>query len=926
MLSYIWAQVRARAGRSFALLVGMLVATTGFTVLTGTTSTSQLRVTGTVDESAHAAYDLLVRPKGSRTALEDERGLVRPNHLSGLFGGITTQQYEQLKSVPGIDVAAPIAMIGYGDAVLRSTFDLTDLVNRGAERQVLRLDRTFLANRGLSSAPANPMYVYVTKNPIAWATRLDTENIYFSDGRQLKQRDVCADWPLGELELPPGAAPQPICPNLFGPKRTSFVTDRDYSAVVVVRMRPDGRFEQGYRPESTKDRLEIDIRWTLPYLLAGVDPAAENRLVGLDAAVDTGRTLKPADAVTTDYYTRSVPALAASRSYTDSGIAIAVSRVGPGVQVTGPSTAALTDRLAAAPTTPIGRFTRNADDDYRTMATDTIRRNTGFIDLQHLIQTGPTVYDQRPDGTLVPRTLPADPEAYRTPSVHGLSVPWQIDDAGFRPLRGLQPERVDKLNGVTTVGTFDPERLNTFNPLSKVPLETYEPPGVSGADRRSRDLLGGQPLGPDTNPAGYVASPPLLLTTLTAADDLFRAVHAGASIRAPISAIRIRVAGVRGYSEASRERVRLVAEEIATRTGLDVDITYGSSPAPQTIALAAGRYGRPALMLSEGWTKKGVAATIISAVDRKSLVLFSLVLVVCVLFLANAVAAAVRDRRSQLAVLACLGWPGRRIAASILGEVTALGLVAGVASLPLAALLSGLFGIGITWRQALLAVPVALGLALVAGVWPAVRAAGAHPAGALRPPVARAHRVRQPRTVVGLGLVNLTRVPGRTALGAASLAIGVAALTVLVAITVAFRGTLVGTILGEAVSLRIRGVDAVAVAATVLLGALAVSDVLYLNVRDRAPELATLRATGWSDGALARLIAAEGLGIGVLGGLLGAAAGLAGAAWLVGSLPTDLIIAATITASIGALLATAASLLPAALIRRLPTAQLLAEE
>ncbi|MFG2042498.1 FtsX-like permease family protein [Dactylosporangium sp. NPDC048998] len=449
---------------------------------------------------------------------------------------------------------------------------------------------------------------------------------------------------------------------------------------------------------------------------------------------------------------------------------------------------------------------------------------------------------------------------------------------------------------------------------------------MTGADRRSRDLLAGQTLGPGANPAGYVATPPLLLTTLSVANDMLRGTRATDSIRAPISAIRVRVAGARDYSKTAQERVRIVAEEIATRTGLDVDITYGSSPAPQTVDLAPGSYGRPDLLVSEGWSKKGVATAIITSVDRKSLVLFVLVLVVCALFLANAVTAAVRDRRSELAVLACLGWPARRIAASILGEVTALGLAAGVASLALAAPLGGLLDIGIVWYQALLAVPIAIGLSLVAGALPALRAAGAHPADGLRPAVAPVRRAASPRTVVGLGLVNLARVPRRTVLGAVSLAIGIAALTVLVAITVSFRGELVGTRLGDAVSLRVRSVDTVAVAATVLLGALAVGDVLYLNIRDRAAELATLRASGWSDGMLARLVAAEGFGIGILGGTAGAGAGLAGASWLVGSVAAGLLTVAALAAVVGALVATAAALVPAALLRRLPTAQLLSEE
>lgn len=67
----------------------------------------------------------------------------------------------------------------------------------------------------------------------------------------------------------------------------------------------------------------------------------------------------------------------------------------------------------------------------------------------------------------------------------------------------------------------------------------------------------------------------------------------------------------------------------------------------------------------------------------------------------------------------------------------------------------------------------------------------------------------------------------------------------------------------------------------------AVADVLYLNIRDRAAELAALRATGWSAAALAQLIAYEGVGIDLIGASAGAAVGLAGAAGFAGVAPSD---------------------------------------
>jgi putative ABC transport system permease protein len=64
----------------------------------------------------------------------------------------------------------------------------------------------------------------------------------------------------------------------------------------------------------------------------------------------------------------------------------------------------------------------------------------------------------------------------------------------------------------------------------------------------------------------------------------------------------------------------------------------------------------------------------------------------------------------------------------------------------------------------------------------------------------------------------------------------------------------VGTLLGNVVTVQVRGVDYVAVAATVILGVLAVADALLISIAERAPELATLRAFGWPEAALRRMV------------------------------------------------------------------------
>ncbi|MGH3187112.1 MAG: FtsX-like permease family protein [Streptosporangiaceae bacterium] len=113
---------------------------------------------------------------------------------------------------------------------------------------------------------------------------------------------------------------------------------------------------------------------------------------------------------------------------------------------------------------------------------------------------------------------------------------------------------------------------------------------------------------------------------------------------------------------------------------------------------------------------------------------------------------------------------------------------------------------------------------------------------------------------------------------------------------------------------------------TVILGVLAIADALLISITERAPELATIRAFGWPERALRRMVITEGTLTGIAGSVIGAVIGLAGAAVFAGQLPPLLYAAAGTAAAAGVLVTCAAALLPAHLLRRLPAAQLLAQE
>ena len=175
-----------------------------------------------------------------------------------------------------------------------------------------------------------------------------------------------------------------------------------------------------------------------------------------------------------------------------------------------------------------------------------------------------------------------------------------------------------------------------------------------------------------------------------------------------------------------------------------------------------------------------------------------------------------------------------------------------------------------------LVMPASVLVAVAAGLVPAWRASSITPLEGLAPPVARRAARRRIRSLRGLARANLARFPGRTLLAASTLTVGIAALAFLLGIQDAFSGQVIGDVLGDAISFQVNGADYVSVALTLLLAVGAVADTLIINLRERAGELATLRATGWTDRQLAHVVTLEGLGIGALGSVTGAIIGLIG--------------------------------------------------
>jgi putative ABC transport system permease protein len=889
----------------------MLVAAVSFVLLTSASTTSALEVSGTVGSNFRAAYDILVRPPDSYTPLELDRGLVRDNYLSGLFGGISDHQWQEILQIPGVETAAPVANVGYIFVSADVPVVVSKLLN-DAQFQLYRFTDRWVANRGMSSYPGETTYAYFTRHDPFVAVKgggpLEVT------GPSHDRLNVCDPFTYPEFGSP---IRQPRSP--FDRRQQVSSNLSCFSA------KSPGIVPYPLRPGQVGTTVEVRF----PMMLTAIDPVQEARLVGLDRSVVSGRPLQEQDGPTLERYGSdrllTVPVLASSRTFVDERVDIGVERL----QI--PHGADVPRELASDRAFDFVTHLRGQTAGSRTVSPQqayqvalrmaTADPASNLVGLGSYRSVSPTEYrEQGPSRlTAVPTTNP--PSIWRDPVFGIFPAPPGNEDVQFRrvtdhfaSMESIAPGASGNVPGLKVVGTFDPGKLEGFSSLSEVPLESYVPPRVEPANSESVRALHGGPLLPTMNVGGYLAQPPSLFTTMNALN-IFDDHYSRSYARAPIGVIRVRVAGVTGPDERSLARIRQVALEIHQRTGLAVDITAGSSPSPLLVHLAPGRYGQPGLLVREGWTEKGVAVVILTALDRKSLLLFLFVLLVCGFFLVNAALASIRSRRREIGVLLCIGWSQGKIFRAVLGELVLVGSAAGVLGAALAAMVAGWLSLTLQLGRALLVIPIALSLALSAGLIAARRASSADPMDVVSPAVTGRTRGSRIRHIAGMSLVNLRRVPGRAALASGALAIGVAALAALLAINAAFQDLVLGTLLGSAVSVQVRAVDFVSVSLVIALAGLSVADVIILNSRERTAEFATLRAAGWTDGRLARLLVYEGIGIGLFGTLVGAlVGGVIGSLLHIPLIPV--VEAVSVAALIGVVLSVLASAVPAAVLMR----------
>ena len=854
MWHYVFTMLRRQPGKSALVSSGFLLAACALILLSATTQTTLVRGNQIISQNWRPTYDLVVLPPQAKFPTDPR---VPSDLIAGYGGGISMQQYDQVKNLAGIEVAAPIAYVGYVQMPVPTIYFSDHSYPTG----YYQLDWTLTAFNGQRQI----VETHVTY--IFYIISSSDSTGPVSDSADQQPPDI-----LGAL-----------------------------SAVQLDEIQE----ETGDNP-APMPTPEVGT-----FLLAAIDPAAEDQLVHLDKSITAGRMLTEQDTVHLDSRIPGNPFVypGFNKPIPTDAIPMLIHRSLPGqialnAKLTllyhGPMTPGQIVAKGGIPylqqrsdkqilfqgTVPMvqndpQRFSGASllwnGHTWQVIKTSSSKGIAPFYTLDFSSASAPAGLNYRiakaPDGSLAYTLLPQGNQ--------GSEVMFRP----FTPLHMVKSDNILKPGGpdafydYEAVGEFTDNGLTAQinNPLNWLPENTYTvPPVLLRYDAQGRPVTPAT-LIPTTNPAGYVMQPPLAITTIDAARKLV-GNHS-------ISAIRVRVAGVVTPDQQSWKRIQQVAQEIHQQTGLPVVVTLGSSPQSTLVyvpgihvgELGADQNIAPIGWVEERWIHIGVGLTYLNQLGSTRLLLLGAVLAVCLGYLAVAFSALVSSQRREFAVLNVLGWRPWQPIRLFLAQALILAIGGGILGLSLALLIAMFLEVIPLWAVVIWTIPTMLAFAFMSILYPLWQIWHIRPAEFLRAGSAMSSRqaillgsrIGLLMPIGTLVLRNLGRSRLRALITVSSLFLSAVLLVLMFTGVLSLHQVLQGTLLGDYVLLQTAVPHIAGCVIAVLLTFLSVADLLLLHVRERQQEIGLLQAVGWRPGWIQRLFVQEGLTLAMIGTIPG---------------------------------------------------------
>lgn len=792
MFKFIWNSWWRNKERFILLLVGVLILSTGLSYLIGITQANNGTIVDELQKRWESSYHLVVRPQGSRSVTED-LNLLEPNYLSGMEGGISLSQYEKIKEIKDIAIAAPIAMMG-------------------SIKTDIQLDKVSIQEPGIYR-----MNILEETNTGASIEKFEG-NTYFTVGT----------WrPEG-----PGYGASPILSNL------------SYGSEVMV---------------------------------AGIDPTAESELIGINQAIlnsENSRFFTNEDVAKEmeEGLGIQIPVIISNKDYVDAKMTYTIERLDipfkaseqfktmEEIKKNGGQ-----EFLEKQKGIPIENYIYTTEDVHKKLINNVLNPNQGSIGLEEstwmAFKPSPIDYQPvtSPFGKRWPYSYQVKP--YEVPTDSLLAV-----RSMYRPVNMFGETSQDwPMLNFNYIGVFDPQKLKlSKDPLTELPMETYFPAKAQWVVNAKN-----QPVNPPTdmkplnNPYGFLTKPPLILTTIEAAAKVLG--------DKPISAIRVNVTGVNSLNEESEAKLQAVAKEIEDKTGLITDVTLGSSP-QLALTHLPGLEGEKALgWVQQPWIKLGSSISIFQESKMGMSGVIASVILVAIVYVFSSNIIMLFARKKEFAVLLSLGWRPSQLSKLLFLESTILGvLVAFISWFILGAFLVsgsidtslvrvfmiGICGLTIYWSGSL--IPIWL----IKRIKPYESMKSGEVSH-------KTNRIVRAESVLGMSLNYLFTQWQRNMLTIIAIAVPTSLFIFFLFVTFRLKGVLYATWLGEFVALEVGMMHYVAMGVALLIAILTTTEIMWQNVSERQSQIAVLKAMGWQNIGVRKLVIMEGIISGILAGIIG---------------------------------------------------------
>lgn len=722
------------------------------------------------------SYDILVRPAGSRSAIEKKYNLVEPNFQNNITGSISFDQYEVVRKIPGSGVAAPIANLG---SVL--TFGVSSLINREDLEKVI---------------PPEVPGVYVV------GAQVDSNNGYGF---------TSVDYRVYDMVLPE---------TQFGEHQ--MVSDRLYVAHRYIGS---------------------DVIFLIPF--AGIDPMQEAQLFNVDQSLISGLYFSKIQAAKGKF-----PVLVNARPYVSFTYLRTLEKVDlPFEDLSVEKIQALggENYLDTLPVHEIGSYGPASSEEIYPNLIEILQTKLGgyvFSNPGSFQEIRPVSYQEGSAMTDNPQELVL--EANAQPYIASNDI--TISDIEYE----LQQQF-----GLQAIGIYDIDKIPPPNEINQVPIETYYPPGGTLLYDENRNPVEPKPVLPSVLGDSYFTSPPLMLTTLSAARKI-----AGDNC---ISAIRVRVAGIDSYSKESEQKIEAVATAIHEQTGLDVDIVVGSSPRPVLVHIPGVGY------VEEMWIQKGVATNYsegLSLANKLMLGVFGFVSFLAVFEYSWMEA---YNRRREFALSKALGWRTGSLVLYEVGKAALVSLGCALVSCLLALGAALIFKLEIPQPLIFLeAIGIVLGISILGSLAPVWTASRAAPIEVIRDHAdRRTVRLLPSNSTLRIALNSLIRSPLQTFLNLAGVALSIALLCYLIIAFDSQRGYLGGTLLGQYLVVKLQPSHFFLTLTGLLMAVAAIAIYIRNRVQLEHQEIAITNAVGWRRKDVRKVYLLQSGIIGLLGGAIG---------------------------------------------------------